>query len=75
MRKMLLTTIHQIEVKAIDEKDAPDTYAKNLPPGGKSKWQLIEYPDGKRLWHPVHSYTFNTSPVADHGKVKLEVEA
>lgn len=73
MKKALLTVVNQYEVKIVTEKDAPDTYAKNLPPGGKSNWQLIEFSNGDRMWHPVHSHTFATPTINDHGKIKLEV--
>lgn len=74
MKTVLLTTIHQVHVKVLNEKDAPDTYKQNLPPGGSSKWELIEYPDGKRFWHPTHSYTYATPPINDHTKVTIEVK-
>jgi len=74
MLKMLLTSIRQDEVKVLHEEDAPETYAKNLPPGGKGKWVLIEYEDGKRYWHPIQPYTFATPKIDDHGKVSIEVK-
>lgn len=74
MKTKLLTTIHQTQVKVLDENDAPDTYAKNLPPGGKDKWELIEYADGRRFWHPTHSYTYATPQITDHTKVTIEVK-
>lgn len=73
MRKMLMTIVQQFEVKVLSEKDAPETYAKNLPPGGNSKWELIEYPDGQRLWHPKHSYTFSTPKITDFTGVTVQV--
>lgn len=74
MKKALLTGIHQIEVKIISEKDAPDTFAKNLPPGGEDKWNLIEYPDGQRRWHPKHSFTYATPKITDFTRVSIEVK-
>lgn len=73
MKKALVTSISQYEVKIVTEQDAPDTYAKNLPPGGKDKWQLVQFEDGKQLWQPIHQYTFNTPLIADRTKVKIVV--
>jgi len=75
MKKALLTSIYQEEVKILSESDDPETYKNNLPPGGSSKWELIEYADGKRLWCPKHSYTFNTPVITDHTKLRIEVNA
>lgn len=74
MKKVLYTHISQFEVKALDEKDAPETYAKNLPPQGKDKWQLVEFPDGKILWTPKLPYTFGTPQITDHTKVQISVK-
>lgn len=73
MKKALLTSIYQDEVKILSESDAPETYKNNLPPGGSAKWELIELADGKRFWQPKHSYTFNTPAITDHTKVKIQV--
>jgi len=74
MRKVLITSIQQFEVKILDQKDAPETYTKNLPPGGNDKWELIEYADGTTCWCPKHSYTFNTPLINDHTKVTITVK-
>lgn len=74
MKKKLLTYVHQTEVKVLDPSDAPDTYERNLPPGGRDKWELVQYPDGTTVWTPKHKHTFTTPKINDHGKIKLEVQ-
>ena len=78
MVKARLTTIHQAEVEIIKRDKITDpeelkSYDYNNP--GKmtgGKWELIKYPDGTTLWHPVQSYTFSTPEIKDHGRVELK---
>lgn len=74
MKKKLLTTVYQTEVKVLDPADAPDTYERNLPPGGRDKWELVEYPNRERAWVPKHKHTFTTPKINDHNKINLEVQ-
>jgi len=73
MKKAIMTTISQYEVKILSAKDRDD-YESNRP--GK-KWELVEYigskdKDGKpvRAWAP--NYQLIYAKFSDHSKLKIK---
>jgi hypothetical protein len=69
IKRPLFTQIIQTEVKILEPNDW-EGYDYNNP---GDKWELVELPDGTRMWCGVYPYTFTTPKIEDYSKVGIRM--